>query len=132
MHSLRTESGKFYVGKVEVNATQVFMGLGLTVGAEEGNFPDLDQLLFELIVDIHDEVKQKEGIDLINVNAYRCIVYDRREIPGQIIQYTGMPDSEDIIPGAEERKLMIDLYKVRPKEIPKYMPEQSNPDPPSN
>lgn len=108
MYPLKTQYGKFYIGKIEVEATPVYIGLETTIGVEGDKFPQLEIILFELLNDLGNKIKEDTEIDLNKANAYRAIVYDRREIPEIHV-------ADGIVSSKNERHVLIDFYKVRPK-----------------
>ena len=102
MYPLTTKQGKFYVGRIEVEATPIYLGLETTI-EWTGEIPSLEQIIFELMYDL----KKDENLDLYEANSYRCIVYDRKYLPG-------MKVLDGNVPPEGKRNIVLDFYNINP------------------
>ena len=111
MLPLKAEKGKLYVGKLEVKAEPVYLGLQIAMKFE-GKPPALDQFILDIVTDSYSK-----GLDLFEANAYRLFIVGQRIEPGMSV-----PDGR--VPERVDRQIEVDFYKVHPinqisKEDPK-------------
>ena len=105
MFRLNAKEGNFYVGDIEVDASQVFMGLETKVGFEGDRLPALEPILFNILRDM----KRDRNRDLFEANAYRAVMIDARRKPEMQVM-------DGKVPADNKVTFLIDLYNVRPKE----------------